>query len=352
MPDHSERALATHASDAGALPDGIHRIALPTPFPIGRVNIYLLEGEPLTLVDTGVNTGTSLDILEQVLGGLGYRIEDIELLLLTHEHVDHVGLSTVIARRADCPVAAYAPLGALWDPEQDPTQMLAARLGWGVIQLERHGYPRELVIGAQPAFHLMSALGSRPVIDVALRPGDTIRAGSRDWEVLHRPGHSPSDLMYVDRSTGTALAGDHILGATSSNPVLSPPLEVPMPDPTTERLRSLPMFIESMRQTAADELSLVLPGHGPLVGPPAPLVAERLAFHEKRAAKFLGMLDAAEPQTVYDLATRMWKGVVMVQPTLTHSEMIGHLDLLEDDGCVEEVVIGDGVVGFIAPSRS
>ena len=102
MPDHSERALATHASDAGALPAGIHRIALPTPFPIGRVNIYLLEGDPLTLVDTGVNTGTSLDILEQVLTGLGYAIEDIGLLLLTHEHADHTGLSTVIARRADC----------------------------------------------------------------------------------------------------------------------------------------------------------------------------------------------------------------------------------------------------------
>ncbi len=284
------------------------------------MNVYLLEGSPLTLVDTGVNTGTALDTLERVLEGLGYRLEDIELLLLTHEHADHVGLSSIIARRADCPVAAYAPLQAMWDPEQDAAHILGSRLAWGVAQLERHGYPHELVIGAQPTFHLLSALSARPVVDIALRPGEQIRAGDRDWEIHHRPGHSPSDLLFVDRSTGTAIAGDHVLGGTSSNPVLSPPLEVLVPDETTERLKSLQLFVASLKQTAADDLSLLLPGHGALVGPPADLIAGRLAFHEKRAAKFLDMLDPSQPQTVYELATRMWKGVVMVQPSLTHSE--------------------------------
>ena len=185
-------------------------------------------------------------------------------------------------------------------------------------------------------------------LTATLRGGDTITAGSRDWEVRHRPGHSPSDLVFVDRTTGTAIAGDHVLSGTSSNPILAAPLEVMVPDETTERLRSLQLFVESMRKTAADDLLLLLPGHGPLVGPPGELIAERLAFHEKRAAKFLEMLDTSEPQTTYTLATRMWKSVVMTQPSLTHSEVIGHLDLLEADGRVAEVVIGDGVVGFIA----
>lgn len=346
MPDHSERALAADDADAGALPEGVHRIALPTPFPIGRVNLYLLEGEPLTLVDTGVNTGTSLDLLEQVLAGLGHRIEDIGLVLLTHEHVDHVGLSTVIARRADCPVAAYAPLRALWDPELDSAHIFGSRLAWGVSQLERHGYPHEIVVGAQPAFHLMFALGSRPVVDIALHPGESIRAGSRDWEILHRPGHSPSDLVFVDRASGTALSGDHVLGTTSSNPILAPPLEVLQPDETTERLRSLELFVESMKRTADDGLNVMLPGHGPTIGPPADLIAERLAFHEKRADRILSMLEPEEPRTVYELATRMWKGVVIVQPSLTHSEVLGHLDLLLSAGRAAEVDLGDGVVGF------
>jgi len=54
---------ATSADDALALAQraGIHRIALPTPFLVGRVNCYLIEDEPLTLIDTGPNSGKSLD---------------------------------------------------------------------------------------------------------------------------------------------------------------------------------------------------------------------------------------------------------------------------------------------------
>ena len=39
---------------------GIHRLQIPTPFAVGRVNCYLIEDEPLTLVDTGPNSGKAL----------------------------------------------------------------------------------------------------------------------------------------------------------------------------------------------------------------------------------------------------------------------------------------------------
>jgi hypothetical protein len=45
-------------------PQDVHRIALPTPFQIGDVNVWLLRGEPLTLVDAGPQmeeTATRLD---------------------------------------------------------------------------------------------------------------------------------------------------------------------------------------------------------------------------------------------------------------------------------------------------
>ena len=35
---------------------GVHRIEVPTPFPVGSVNCYLIEGNPLTLVDNGPRT--------------------------------------------------------------------------------------------------------------------------------------------------------------------------------------------------------------------------------------------------------------------------------------------------------
>src|SRR5690606_29579474 len=144
-------------------------------------------------------------------------------------------------------------------------------------QLERAGYPHEVVIGARVGSYLVQGLGGRPDIDLLLSPGDVVRAGSRDWEVVHRPGHSPSDLMFIDRERGVALAGDHLLASTSPNPTLSAPLEIPRPDETTERLHSLSLYLESLRATSADGLQVLLPGHGEWIGPPGELIEKRLA---------------------------------------------------------------------------
>ena len=61
-------APARRGAAADPLVSGaIHRIAIPTPFMVGRVNCYLIEDDPLTLVDTGPNSGKALDELERAL---------------------------------------------------------------------------------------------------------------------------------------------------------------------------------------------------------------------------------------------------------------------------------------------
>jgi glyoxylase-like metal-dependent hydrolase (beta-lactamase superfamily II) len=90
---------------APATEAGIQRLAIPTPFAVGRVNVYLIEDEPLTLVDAGPNSGTSFDVLQRGLAALGYRLEDIELVILTHQHIDHLGLVSLVARHAGAEVS-------------------------------------------------------------------------------------------------------------------------------------------------------------------------------------------------------------------------------------------------------
>src|SRR3954452_25469588 len=85
---------------------GIRRMAIPTPFAVGRVNVYLIEDDPLTLVDAGPNSGSSLDDLQRQLAGLGHAIEDIELILITHQHIDHIGLVDIVASHSGAEVAA------------------------------------------------------------------------------------------------------------------------------------------------------------------------------------------------------------------------------------------------------
>ena len=105
-------ALWDHASGeaTSARERGIHCIPLPTPFGIGPINTYLLDDDPLTLIDTGPNSGLALDALESELGKLGKKIEDLELIVVSHQHMDHLGLTEILARRSGAPVAALGSL--------------------------------------------------------------------------------------------------------------------------------------------------------------------------------------------------------------------------------------------------
>ena len=64
-------------------------------------------GDPLTLIDTGPCDDEALTALEAGLASVGVRVEDIELVLVTHHHLDHSGLAATIAERSGARIAAY-----------------------------------------------------------------------------------------------------------------------------------------------------------------------------------------------------------------------------------------------------
>jgi glyoxylase-like metal-dependent hydrolase (beta-lactamase superfamily II) len=319
----------TSAEDALALAQraGIHRLALPTPFLVGRVNCYLIEDQPLTLIDTGPNSGKSLDDLERALAGHGRRIEDLELIVLTHQHMDHLGLLEILARRSGAEVAALDVLA----PYLASFSLSAAaddEFAQGVMR--RHGVPGDLatVVGEV----------TRP-----LRDGDELVLRDRTLRVHHRPGHSPSDTILWDAEREILIAGDHLLAHISSNPLVSRPLSG---GPDQPRPQALVQYIDSMRNTRELPARLVLSGHGDPILDHAELIDDRLRMHRRRAARIHQLLDA-RPLTAYEIAVQMWGNVAVTQAYLTLSEVLGHLDLLVEAGQAVEHE-RDGVAVFEA----
>jgi glyoxylase-like metal-dependent hydrolase (beta-lactamase superfamily II) len=313
---------ATSAEDALALAQraGIHRIALPTPFLVGRVNCYLIEDEPLTLIDTGPNSGKSLDDLERSLAVLGHRVEDLELIVVTHQHIDHVGLLEILARRSGAQVAALEALGPYLS---EFSRSAAADDEFAQVVMRRHGVPGDLatVLGSLAA--AFRAFGSSGQVTHALRDGEDLKLRDRTLRIFHRPGHSPSDTILWDAEREILIAGDHLLARISSNPLVSRPLN----GPSEPRPRALLQYMESLQATRELPARLVLPGHGDPVLEHAELIDERLRMHRRRAARVHQILDGAA-LSAYEIAVQMWGNVAVTQAYLTLSEVLGHLDLL------------------------
>jgi glyoxylase-like metal-dependent hydrolase (beta-lactamase superfamily II) len=311
---------------------GIATIPLPTPFAVGRVNCYLIEDQPLTLVDTGPNSGKSLDELERQLSGLGRSLEEIELVVLTHQHIDHLGLVEIIASRSGAEVAALdvvVPFIENFGDDVELEDQFAASL------MLRHGIPEDVVTALRSVSRSFRAWGARADVTRPLRDGEELRLRDRALEVQHRPGHSPSDTLFWDAERRILLCADHLIAHISSNPLISRPL-----DGSDERPRALMMYIESLRRTRELPAQIVLPGHGEPIVDHKALIDERFALHRRRAEKIFGLI-AEQPRTAYEIAQELWGNVAVTQAFLTLSEVLGHIDLLADDGRVEETRDGD-----------
>ncbi len=338
----SEQELLGRAADAG-----IHCLAIPTPFQVGRVNAYLIEDSPLTLIDSGPNSGKALDELEQALNAHGHAIEDIELLIVTHQHIDHFGLASILARRSGAEVAALDEL-APYLREFGAATELDDRFAQDIML--RHGIPADVVTALRAVSASFRAWGSAVEITRPLRDGEELRLRDRTLRVLHRPGHSPSDTVFLDESRAILLAADHLIAHISSNPLLARPLDAG-PDFTGPRPRALIDYIASLERTREMDLSLVLPGHGIPISDHVSLIDERVRMHHRRAEKIHGLI-ATQPRTAHEIAIELWGNVAVTQAYLTLSEVLGHVDLLLDEGrVVEREDAGaprpDGVVGVV-----
>ena len=90
-----------------------------------------------------------------------------------------------------------------------------------------------------------------------------------------------------------------------------------------------------MRATRELPVKLMLSGHGDPILDHEAVIDERLRMHQRRARKILAML-ATGPLSAYEIAARIWGNVAVTQAYLTLSEVLGHLDLLAQEGRVHE----------------
>ncbi|HVD37750.1 MAG TPA: MBL fold metallo-hydrolase [Solirubrobacterales bacterium] len=310
---------------------GIHRFAIPTPFAVGRVNCYLIEDEPLTLVDTGPNSGKALDELTARLAERGHGLADLELIVVTHQHIDHLGLVEILVEHSGAEVAALGAAARRLGSFEEDAELEDE---FAVEVMLRNGIPEDVTVALRSVSRSFRGWGSHVAVTQPLEDGGTLELGDRRLEVLHRPGHSPSDTVFWDEERKILLAADHLLPKISSNPLLARPL-----DGSRERPQALVTYIESLRKTREMPAEIVLPGHGEPITDHARLIDSRFAGYERRKEK-LQRLIAERPRNAYELAQALWGNVAVTQAFLTLSEVIGHTDLLVNEGRVREVEDG------------
>jgi len=305
------------------LPPTVHRISLPTPYPVGRSNAYLVEGDPPVLVDCGVKTSLASEELEAGLGDRGVRLEDLGAILLSHPHYDHAGAAVAIAQRTGVKVYGHR-FGLDYE--------FRGRDAFYLV-MARYGAPTHLV----DTLRAMNDYGERygdqlTALDhlELLDQGDHFALGGATLEVLYTPGHNAAHLCYHDPAKAVLFCGDLLLAGITPNPL-------PHFDERSAngRLSSLNLYLDSLDRV--EELGPLtgLAGHGrPLADTAAAARKARRQIH-LRAEIVLDLCHDHLGETLFQLAGRLFGEENPLGEALAFSEMLAHADRLEADGRIE-----------------
>lgn len=238
----------------------VRRLEFTVDWPPGHVACYLLEADELVLVDAGTPDGLTPGTVEHEtlrdgVAAAGHELADIDHLLLTHPHVDHVGQVPTVLEAAD--PTLYAPAGLRERFARDADAM-ADRVRANASAVGIEGDQLELAIeSAVDSLERDRSLCTPDAVDVWVEPGD-LTVGGVEGKAIHTPGHQADHLAYE-----FAVDGDRLLfsGDLAIEPFRAVLLHDGLDDGHPDAVAGYEAALDRLSELDPDR---VFPGHGPV----------------------------------------------------------------------------------------
>jgi glyoxylase-like metal-dependent hydrolase (beta-lactamase superfamily II) len=259
---------------AMATPDFVGKFTANNPgiMTLQGTNQYVVGRENVVVIDVALSADSNLDgIIEQV-EAMGAK--KIDKILLTHIHSDHCGGALALRKRC------------------------GAKLG---IHRSRKGY-----------------LGGE---DFQYDDNDRISFGDGELNVLHTPGHESGHCCFYESDEKILFSGDNILGYGTA--VIHPP-DGNMTD-----------YLKSLERLLGFDISLILPGHGPLVGKPEAKIREYIKHRLEREQQVIAALRQGR-ETIGDVTQTIYVDVSAALRRVAEFSVQAHLEKLMREGRVKQ----------------
>jgi glyoxylase-like metal-dependent hydrolase (beta-lactamase superfamily II) len=257
-----------------ANPDRIRHYTANNPgiMTLQGTNQYVVGKENTLVIDVALSEDSNMDGIIEQAEAMGAK--KIEKILLTHIHSDHCGGALALRKRC------------------------GAKLG---IHRSRAGY-----------------LGGE---DFQYDDNDRIAFGGGELQVLHTPGHESGHCCFYEPGDKVLFSGDNILGYGTA--VIRPP-----DGNMTDYLQSLERLLEFT-------ISLMLPGHGPLIGKPEAKIKEYIEHRRLREKQVLNALGKGR-NTIGDITEMIYVDVSPALQRVAEFSVQAHLEKLIHEGRVSK----------------
>lgn len=296
----------------------VFELRLPIPFEDGLVNVFVfLDGDEADLLDCGMNSDESVELIRDALRHLGAR--HLRKLVVTHIHPDHYGAAGTLAGHGRADLYIHRLEVPLVNPRYVELDQLVAEVHRYLLVNGVPAGEAEVLSNSQRA---LSQVVKTAEPAVQLDGAEVIAMGVHRMRVEWTPGHSPGHICLYEAQAGLLFAGDHMLPELSPNIGLHPQST---PDPLHE-------YLEGLRRLAAYKPRRVFPAHGRPFTDAAARVEALTRHHQRRLDQVLEIV-GPDGRSAWDVALEMWgPRSNLYEKRLALQEGLAHLQALAVDG--------------------
>ncbi|MGP6238896.1 MBL fold metallo-hydrolase [Cuniculiplasma sp. SKW4] len=288
-------------------------------------SVYLLRtNDHSFLVDSGMDN-SALSFLEEK----GVNFKELDAVLLTHMHIDHIGGSKSIQDKYGIPV---------YINKLDRNKVLSIQndisgfMNESKSFLKEMGVPDEMTKSMGDNHPLAIELKNYEKVDLQIF--ENIPQEINEIEFYYVPGHSPGSTCFIPKDSDIIFTGDHILERITPN--------ISYYDRDEDMLGE---YLLSLAKTEQLKLKTAFPGHGS----PFTRINDRIEqiknHHRVRIDEIKRIIDTNK-MSAYDVAKRMkWsRGRTMdsmniMEQNFAVGEAIAHLRYMENQSIVESEII-------------
>lgn len=305
----------------------VTRVEVPTPYTVGPVNLYVVRGDALLLIDTGPITRTGYDLLRTALKRYKATVKDLDAILLTHAHIDHFGMGAILKDRSGARVFGHADDAPFLEGFPDSHLRVIERMGEYSAQ---HGFPSPLFRRISQAY--VGSLSCARAIDVdrTLRGGERLDFGAATLEVVHTPGHTPGSVCYFEPQQRWVFPGDTVLERVT-------PISFFRGHAAGARLGVGP-YLKSLGRIARLSVRRAYPGHRRSYGNWRGAIRQILrhvARHQKAILRAL----APGAKSAFEITPQVYPGARAADLWLAFAKTLGILEWLQQS---KRVALQDG----------
>jgi glyoxylase-like metal-dependent hydrolase (beta-lactamase superfamily II) len=306
---------------------GLYQVPLTlSGFDPGSVNMYLIQTSAgLTAIDTGWDMPEAVQSLNTQLAEIGASMADIREVILTHFHVDHMGMVPRLKKNQGPKVYLHAKeLEIMHIRYTGADNFLPLTNQF----LQTHGFPVEEL--TPPEFQLPLPDQMDTIVpDVLLQGGEELAVGNYHLKVINTPGHTPGHVAFLEPERKFLISGDMLLPTIATNAAFH-----------VQHIRyPLQKYLSSLDILRQLDFDTVLPGHEQVFKNPHRRIAELIQNHERKAAIIYQIMSDGQAKTAYQVSRTLavsartgvsnWPLMTGWEKRFAVLQTIAHLESLE-----------------------